>query len=82
VRRAPTRRPPPGRRGDSDGLAQIYAARFLLLRHTGEISEADYEVLRTALLRLAETLSLKAITEVVVPISMRSSWTSGDDRVT
>jgi len=54
-------------RGDTDGLAQIYAAGFLLLRYTGEISVADYEVLRSALVRLAEQLSLDAISEVVVP---------------
>lgn len=53
--------------GDPDPLSQIYAAGFLLLRYTGEISEADYEVLRTALARLAEMLSLDAIKEVVIP---------------
>ncbi len=29
--------------GDVDGLQMIYAAGFLLLRHTGQINESDLE---------------------------------------
>lgn len=53
--------------GDPDGLSQIYAAGFLLLRYNGEIAEPDYQILRSALVRLAEMFNLDAIRELVIP---------------
>lgn len=43
--------------GDPDGLSMIYAAGFLLLRYLGRIEEPDYQILRRALVELADWLA-------------------------
>ncbi|GAB2863703.1 hypothetical protein GCM10027026_12000 [Myroides odoratimimus subsp. xuanwuensis] len=42
--------------GDIDSLQLIYAAGFLLLRYTGQITQDVYQVLRSALLMIADDL--------------------------
>lgn len=54
-------------KGDVDGLSFIYAAGFLLLRFNGHIGEADYRILRSALVGLANELNLEDIRTTVVP---------------
>lgn len=54
------------RAGDWDGLQLIYAAGFLLLRFTGQISPGDLVVLRSALLRLAELSGTEEIHSIVL----------------
>lgn len=55
------------RGGDLEGLQSIYAAGFLLLRFTGQISPDDLVVLRSALLKLAELSGTDEIHSVVLP---------------
>jgi hypothetical protein len=54
-------------KGDVDGLLFIYAAGFLLLRFNGHIEEADYRILRAALVGLANDLNLDDIRTTVLP---------------
>lgn len=54
-------------KGDVDGLSFIYAAGFLLLRFNGQIDDADYRILRSALVRLASQLDLEDIRRTVLP---------------
>jgi hypothetical protein len=54
-------------KGDVDGLLFIYAAGFLLLRFNAHLEEADYRILRSALVGLANDLDLEEIRTVVLP---------------
>lgn len=53
--------------GDIDGLLFIYAAGFLLLRFNAHLEEADYRILRSALVGLADDLNLLEIRTTVLP---------------
>ncbi len=54
-------------KGDVDGLSFIYAAGFLLLRFNAHIDEADYRILRSALVGLANEMDLEDIRTTVLP---------------